>query len=194
MCYNLQVNARILFVDPSTRAVGLTLNKHLLHLEVPPTVSCLVLHITCSMLSWIFPFMPVKLASIENSESAFILFPVHSWLVTLTRMQNLKAGDIYDNSKVLRIDKKAGLFLEIPSPTPIPGFISVCETAMIFWVLHCWLFARTPRLILIFWFWYLILRYMTCQTRMWRTWRRSLRKAVAYVSVYLESEILKELP
>lgn len=42
--YNLQVNARILFVDPSTRAVGLTLNKHLLHLEVPPIVSCLVLH------------------------------------------------------------------------------------------------------------------------------------------------------
>jgi hypothetical protein len=43
VCYNLQVNARILFVDPSTRAVGLTLNRHLLHLEVPPIVSCLVL-------------------------------------------------------------------------------------------------------------------------------------------------------
>lgn len=42
--YNLQVNARILFVDPSTRAVGLTLNKHLLHLEVPPIVSCLFCH------------------------------------------------------------------------------------------------------------------------------------------------------
>jgi hypothetical protein len=42
--YNLQVNARILFVDPSTRAVGLTLNKHLLHLEVPPIVSCLFWH------------------------------------------------------------------------------------------------------------------------------------------------------
>ncbi|WVZ62324.1 hypothetical protein U9M48_012085 [Paspalum notatum var. saurae] len=72
---NKKVNARILFVDPSTRAVGLTLNKHLLHLKVPPI--------------------------------------------------NLKAGDIYDNSKVLRIDKKAGLFLEIPSPTPSPGFVSI---------------------------------------------------------------------
>jgi hypothetical protein len=38
----VQVNARILFVDPSTRAVGLTLNKHLLHLKMPPTVSFLV--------------------------------------------------------------------------------------------------------------------------------------------------------
>ncbi|KAF8768533.1 hypothetical protein HU200_007543 [Digitaria exilis] len=76
---NKKVNARILFVDPSTRAVGLTLNKHLLHLEVPPT--------------------------------------------------NLKAGDIYDNSKVLRIDKKAGLFLEIPSPTPMPGFISIHDVS-----------------------------------------------------------------
>jgi hypothetical protein len=45
-------------------------------------------------------------------------------------MQNLKAGDIYDKSKVLRVDKKAGLFLEIPSSTPSPGFISVCETLM----------------------------------------------------------------
>ncbi|CAN6171331.1 unnamed protein product [Urochloa humidicola] len=76
---NKKVNARILFVDPSTRAVGLTLNKHLLHLEVPPI--------------------------------------------------NLKAGDIYDKSKVLRIDKKAGLFLEIPSPTPSPGFISIHDVS-----------------------------------------------------------------
>ncbi|TKW31046.1 hypothetical protein SEVIR_2G079200v4 [Setaria viridis] len=76
---NKKVNARILFVDPSTRAVGLTLNKHLLHLEVPPI--------------------------------------------------NLKAGDIYDKSKVLRIDKKAGLFLEIPSSTPSPGFISIHDVS-----------------------------------------------------------------
>ncbi|ONM52228.1 Ribosomal protein S1-like1 [Zea mays] len=76
---NKKVNARILFVDPSTRAVGLTLNKHLLHLEVPPI--------------------------------------------------NLKAGDIYDKSKVLRVDKKAGLFLEIPSPTPSPGFISIRDVS-----------------------------------------------------------------
>uniref|UniRef100_A0A452XUK0 S1 motif domain-containing protein n=3 Tax=Aegilops tauschii TaxID=37682 RepID=A0A452XUK0_AEGTS len=33
---NKKVNARILFVDPSTRAVGLTLNQHLLRLNVPP--------------------------------------------------------------------------------------------------------------------------------------------------------------
>lgn len=76
---NKKVNARILFIDPSTRAVGLTLNKHLLHLEVPPI--------------------------------------------------NLKAGDIYDKSKVLRIDKKAGLFLEIPSPTPSPGFVSIHDVS-----------------------------------------------------------------
>jgi rRNA biogenesis protein RRP5 len=37
----------------------------------------------------------------------------------------VKAGDIYDNSKVLRVDKRAGVFVEIPSSTPSPGFISV---------------------------------------------------------------------
>ncbi|KAL6845670.1 hypothetical protein ACP4OV_024493 [Aristida adscensionis] len=70
-----KVNARILFVDPSTRAVGLTMNKHLLHLKVPPV--------------------------------------------------DVKAGDIYDKSKVLRVDKRAGLFLEIPSPNASPGFVSI---------------------------------------------------------------------
>ncbi|KAF9664808.1 hypothetical protein SADUNF_Sadunf16G0056600 [Salix dunnii] len=33
----LQVNARILFIDPSTRAVGLTLNQHLVHNNSPPS-------------------------------------------------------------------------------------------------------------------------------------------------------------
>ncbi|KAL6599504.1 hypothetical protein ACP70R_045641 [Stipagrostis hirtigluma subsp. patula] len=76
---NKKVNARILFVDPSTRAVGLTLNKHLLQLKVP--------------------------------------------------LIDVKAGDIYDKSKVLRVDKRAGLFLEIPSPTPSPGFVSIHDVS-----------------------------------------------------------------
>ncbi|XP_062219315.1 rRNA biogenesis protein RRP5 isoform X2 [Phragmites australis] len=76
---NKKVNARILFVDPLTRAVGLTLNEHLLRLKVPPI--------------------------------------------------NVKAGDIYEKSKVLRIDKRAGLFLEIPSPTRSPGFVSIHDVS-----------------------------------------------------------------
>ncbi|EMS48920.1 rRNA biogenesis protein rrp5 [Triticum urartu] len=76
---NKKVNARILFVDPSTRAVGLTLNQHLLRLNVPPI--------------------------------------------------NVKVGEIYDKSRVLRVDKKAGLFLEIPSPTPSPGFVSIHDVS-----------------------------------------------------------------
>lgn len=76
---NKKVNARILFVDPSTRAVGLTLNQHLLRLKVPPI--------------------------------------------------NVKVGEIYDKSRVLRMDKRAGLFLEIPSPTPSPGFVSIHDVS-----------------------------------------------------------------
>ena len=37
----MQVNARILFIDPSTRAVGLTMNPHLLLNKAPPLVSLL---------------------------------------------------------------------------------------------------------------------------------------------------------
>uniref|UniRef100_A0A0D9WWN1 Protein RRP5 homolog n=1 Tax=Leersia perrieri TaxID=77586 RepID=A0A0D9WWN1_9ORYZ len=76
---NKKVNARILFVDPSTRAVGLTLNQHLLRLKVPPI--------------------------------------------------NVKAGEIYDKARILRMDKRAGLFLEIPSPTPSPGFVSIHDVS-----------------------------------------------------------------
>ncbi|CAM0905650.1 unnamed protein product [Alopecurus aequalis] len=76
---NKKVNARILFVDPSTRAVGLTLNQHLLRLKVPPI--------------------------------------------------NVKVGEIYEKSRVLRMDKRAGLFLEIPSPTPSPGFVSIHDVS-----------------------------------------------------------------
>uniref|UniRef100_A0A0E0FR29 Protein RRP5 homolog n=1 Tax=Oryza nivara TaxID=4536 RepID=A0A0E0FR29_ORYNI len=76
---NKKVNARILFVDPSTRAVGLTLNQQLLRLKVPSI--------------------------------------------------NVKAGEIYDKARVLRMDKRAGLFLEIPSPTPSPGFVSIHDVS-----------------------------------------------------------------
>ncbi|XP_015695265.2 rRNA biogenesis protein RRP5 [Oryza brachyantha] len=76
---NKKVNARILFVDPSTRAVGLTLNQHLIRLKVPPI--------------------------------------------------SVKVGEIYDKAQVLRMDKRAGLFLEIPSPTPSPGFVSIHDVS-----------------------------------------------------------------
>ncbi|GAB2278780.1 hypothetical protein Dimus_013454 [Dionaea muscipula] len=36
---NFLVNARILFIDPSTRAIGLTLNPHLLLNKEPPEIS-----------------------------------------------------------------------------------------------------------------------------------------------------------
>ncbi|KAJ4801242.1 hypothetical protein LUZ62_052488 [Rhynchospora pubera] len=75
---NKKVVARILFIDPSTRAVGLTLNTEL------------VLN---------------KLPSI-----------------------NVKVGDIYDESRVVRVDKGGGLLIEIPSsPTPSPAYINISE-------------------------------------------------------------------
>lgn len=77
---NKKVNARILFIDPSTRAVGLTLNPNLVHNKAPPSL--------------------------------------------------LKTGDIFDHSKVIRIDRGVGLLLEIPSsPVPTPAYVSVCDAA-----------------------------------------------------------------
>ncbi|CAI9097447.1 OLC1v1033877C1 [Oldenlandia corymbosa var. corymbosa] len=77
---NKKVIARILFIDPSTRAVGLTMNPHLVHNTAPPTL--------------------------------------------------VQAGEIFDQSKIIRIDKDFGLLLEVPSsPAPTPAYVSVSDVA-----------------------------------------------------------------
>ncbi|XP_028055127.1 rRNA biogenesis protein RRP5 isoform X13 [Camellia sinensis] len=77
---NKKVNARILFIDPFTRAVGLTLNPHLVHNKAPPFL--------------------------------------------------VKTGDIFDHSKVIRVDRGFGLLLEVPtSPIPTPAYVSVSDVA-----------------------------------------------------------------
>ncbi|KAG2317978.1 hypothetical protein Bca4012_069048 [Brassica carinata] len=73
------VNARILFIDPSTRAVGLTLNTHLVGNKAAP------LHVS--------------------------------------------SGDIFDEAKVVRVDK-SGLLLELPSkPVSTPAYVSTYDVA-----------------------------------------------------------------
>ncbi|XP_027934864.1 rRNA biogenesis protein RRP5 isoform X1 [Vigna unguiculata] len=75
-----KVVSRILFIDPSSRSVGLTLNPHLVQNRAPPS--------------------------------------------------HVKIGDIYDNSKVVRVDKGSGLLLEIPSiPEPTPAFVNMSDIA-----------------------------------------------------------------
>ncbi|KAI9122039.1 hypothetical protein K1719_006728 [Acacia pycnantha] len=73
-----KVIARILFVDPLTRAVGLTLNPHLVKNKAPPS--------------------------------------------------DVKIGDIYDDAKVVRVDKSLGLLLEVPSiPESTPAYVSISD-------------------------------------------------------------------
>ncbi|GFP79860.1 protein rrp5 homolog [Phtheirospermum japonicum] len=77
---NMKFNARILFIDPSTRAVGLTLNRHL----------------------------------VSNKAASSLV----------------KIGDIFDQSKVVRVDKGSGLLLEIPTlPTSTPTYVNATDVA-----------------------------------------------------------------
>ncbi|XP_020258376.1 rRNA biogenesis protein RRP5 [Asparagus officinalis] len=77
---NKKVNARILFIDPSSRAIGLTLNSYHIQNKVPPS--------------------------------------------------HVKTGDIYDNSRILRVDRGIGLLLEIPSsPKPTPAYVNIFDVA-----------------------------------------------------------------
>ncbi|CAA3014339.1 rRNA biogenesis RRP5 [Olea europaea subsp. europaea] len=77
---NKKVNARILFIDPSTRAVGLTLNPHLVGNKAPSSL--------------------------------------------------VKLGDIFDQSKVIRVDKGSGLLLELPTlPISTPAYVNVTDAA-----------------------------------------------------------------
>ncbi|KFK38561.1 hypothetical protein AALP_AA3G129700 [Arabis alpina] len=76
---NKTVNARIMFMDPSSRAVGLTLNPHLVSNKAPP------LHVS--------------------------------------------SGGIFDEAKVVRVDK-SGLLLELPSkPASTPAYVSTYDFA-----------------------------------------------------------------
>jgi len=48
-------------------------------------------------------------------------------------VQHVKIGDIYDSSKVVRVDKGSGLLLEVPSiPEPTPAFVSVSRVCTSF--------------------------------------------------------------
>ncbi|KAL4342371.1 hypothetical protein GQ457_08G016920 [Hibiscus cannabinus] len=77
---NKKVNARILFIDPSTRAVGLTLNPHLVHNKAPPS--------------------------------------------------HVNIGDIFDQSKVVRVDRGFGLLLDVPTkPLSTPAYVNVSDVA-----------------------------------------------------------------
>lgn len=77
---NMRINARIIFIDPSTRAVGLTLNPYLVGNKAPPSL--------------------------------------------------VKVGDIFDQSKVIRVDKGSGLLLETPTlPVPTPIYVNVTDVA-----------------------------------------------------------------
>ncbi|WRX22777.1 S1 domain - like 5 [Theobroma cacao] len=77
---NKKINARILFIDPSTRAVGLTLNPHLVHNKAPPS--------------------------------------------------HVNIGEIYDQSKVIRVDRGLGLLLDIPSkPVSTPAYVYISDVA-----------------------------------------------------------------
>ncbi|KAJ7975952.1 rRNA biogenesis protein RRP5 [Quillaja saponaria] len=75
-----KVNARILFIDPSSRAIGLTLNPYLVQQKAPPSI--------------------------------------------------VKIGEIYDDSKVIRVDRGSGLLLEVPStPVSTPTYVNISDVA-----------------------------------------------------------------
>lgn len=45
--------------------------------------------------------------------------------------QLVKAGDIFDHSKVIRVDRGFGLLLEIPTaPFPTPAYVSVSSSRL----------------------------------------------------------------
>eukprot|EP01018_Ginkgo_biloba_P021204 Gb_10495 [translate_table: standard] len=77
---NARLKARILYVDPTTKAVGLSLNPHLIRNKAPPL--------------------------------------------------GVKVGDIFEDSRVVRVDRGSGVFLEIPSkPIPTPGYVNILDVS-----------------------------------------------------------------
>ncbi|XP_031485662.1 rRNA biogenesis protein RRP5 [Nymphaea colorata] len=74
----MRVRARILFIDPITRAVGLTMNPHLLQGHLPPS--------------------------------------------------HVRAGDVYEDARIIRIDGRSGLLLEVSSsPIHTPAYVKTSD-------------------------------------------------------------------
>ncbi|KAK7268213.1 hypothetical protein RIF29_20906 [Crotalaria pallida] len=133
----LRLIAQILFIDPSSRAVGLTLNPRLVQNKVPPSLTLrFVLRFSASTILPLhheprltlcfdnlgcevptphsFCYVKMEQALNHSMRSSFMGVRPH-----------VKIGDIYDDSKVVRVDKGSGLLLEVPSiPESTPAFIS----------------------------------------------------------------------
>lgn len=61
--------------------------------------------------------------------SVFALF----YIIHIGSLQHVSSGGIFDEAKVVRIDK-SGLLLELPSkPTSTPAYVSVCPIGHPFW-------------------------------------------------------------
>ncbi|GLJ04920.1 hypothetical protein SUGI_0006550 [Cryptomeria japonica] len=77
---NARLKARILYVDPTTKAVGLTLNPHLIQNKAPP--------------------------------------------------MGVKVGEIFEDARVVRVDRGIGLLLELPSkPAATPAYVKIYEVS-----------------------------------------------------------------
>ncbi|XP_031488129.1 rRNA biogenesis protein RRP5-like [Nymphaea colorata] len=75
---SVEVRARIMFIGPITRAVGLTMNPHLLQGHLPPS--------------------------------------------------HVRAGDVYEDARIIRIDGRSGLLLEVSSsPVHTPAYVKTSD-------------------------------------------------------------------
>ncbi|CDY47904.1 BnaAnng09360D [Brassica napus] len=146
------VNARILFIDPSTRAVGLTLNPHLVGNKAPPLhVSsgdifdeANVVRVDKSGLLLELPSKPVSTPAyvstydaaedeVKKLEKKFkegsrirvrVLGLKQIEGLAIGTLKHVSSGDIFEEAKVVRVDK-SGLLLELPSkPVSTPAYVS----------------------------------------------------------------------
>ena len=129
-------------------------------------------------------------------------FHVGDWW-TVFDVQHVKIGDIYDNSKVVRVDRGLGLLLEVPSiPEPTPAFVSVCSVWTSFndaeliqyeiWMFNCILSVTPPgkmKMIIEI----IVDRYLILLKRRSKILRRSTRKEIVFEFGFLGYDIWKEL-
>jgi len=129
------VKARILYIDPVTKTVGLTLNPQLLNNITPALVFSLFWTLSTMLnslilSSWNFgvtqcwgvpvyfvlPFVALIVCMVDLSDVRLLLILV----------QAVDVGDVFQNAVVRRVDATIGMLLELPIKTnATAGYVHV---------------------------------------------------------------------
>ena len=134
----MQLKARILYIDPVAKTIGLTLNPQLLNNVVPAMVLLLTIGTLFKFLfSLIFFCYLGEFEGITKCRNILYCAVYYLYLTVqfinlsndillLFLLQEMDVGNVFKDAVVRRVDATVGMLLELPTKeTPAAGYVHV---------------------------------------------------------------------